>query len=844
MEQLAQEEELQKEREKLLKERRMERKRQRVDEELFAKEATADVTEEDEEAMDTSVKVFSCLTTSEKENEAEAEEVPKSPEFTNPYERIKEEILKMEKEKAEMDKKRKMEKEAEEREELDEEDEESRSPTRSRQSSRPPRTARPPPPVEETRTVRMVSSPQDADTTVTPRPLDDGEDDDMDDLEMMMRDFKEAESKEKVAPPVRAPPAAKVDSLALLRDSYGPKEPRSPSPKRSRAGIIPSGFDADGHPLPAAGGELPLLARAATSTALAIMGPAKKEKGSSSSSSSHQLECSLCKEEASTSPTSYTSAYQLLSHVFLAHRKKIVSRSRKQRGMTLACPEGCGFVTRQSAQGVSIDFFNAQLPLHLESLCDHIISDHTGEDKMTVCHFCDLPLNHREAWSWQHLANHRDARRQFCTTCKTFPFKTEVHKCPGPAEVPAKKTLEELAREVEAGVVDPEDLAPQKHLGNIAVWQCPVCPKSFPSLSLWLDHLISDHFGKNSDKLVFSLKCFCCTWKPLKAAQMDRGNEALAVEQLVGHLLAEHNHPLWSDPDCERELRRVARAAREHQKLQEREKEEAAIVVPKLPAPSPTGVGECLTAEEWKYHTLALKYGEVFCAGCHKCFIGYKFRGHKARCRELPPGVDRVEVVQETKDTWVEVAGRKARVFFEYRAGECGTVARTVTRGKAITGSGSSHEEACDNLKKEVQDHLIYLKEKENAGRKEELERQDRQALLDLFIELARRDEESRKERFTVRVRGEELLVGTKLGFTKWGATKITATVVESNGTMHSGEGETRELAVADLERAVAHLQLQRIEKGGARFCCLTCGTRFKREELFQLHQDSAVCQQ
>ena len=401
------EEKLQKEREKLLKERRMERKRQRVDEELFAKEAPADVTEEDEEAMDTS----------EKENEADSEEVPKSPEFTNPYERIKEEILKMEKEKAEMDKKRKMEKEAEEREELDEEDDESRSPTRSRQSSRPPRTARPPPPVEETRTVRMVSSPQDADTTVTPRPLDDGEDDDMDDLEMMMRDFKEAESKEKVAPPVRAPPAAKVDSLALLRDSYGPKEPRSPSPKRSRAAIIPSGFDADGHPLPAAGGEMPLLARAATSTALAIMGPAKKEKGSSSS---HQLECSLCKEEASTSPTSYTSAYQLLSHVFLAHRKKIVSRSRKQRGMTLACPEGCGFVTRQSAQvretfpcssskhhcfsfqGVSIDFFNAQLPLHLESLCDHIISDHTGEDKMTVrlvfCLF--VSMDHLIKFTW------------------------------------------------------------------------------------------------------------------------------------------------------------------------------------------------------------------------------------------------------------------------------------------------------------------------------------------------------------------------------------------------------------------------------------------------------------
>ena len=43
----------------------------------------------------------------------------------------------------------------------------------------------------------------------------------------------------------------------------------------------------------------------------------------------------------------------------------------------------------------------------------------------------------------------------------------------------------------------------------------------------------------------------------------------------------------------------------------------------------------------------------------------------------------------------------------------------------------------------------VVLQEKENAGRKEELERQDRQALLDLFIELARRDEESRKKRFS-----------------------------------------------------------------------------------------------
>ena len=38
---------------------------------------------------------------------------------------------------------------------------------------------------------------------------------------------------------------------------------------------------------------------------------------------------------------------------------------------------------------------------------------------------------------------------------------------------------------------------------------------------------------------------------------------------------------------------------------------------------------------------------------------------------------------------------------------------------------------------------------------------------------------------------------------------------MEANGMMHSAEGETRELAVASLEREVANLQ--RVEKGAAR---------------------------
>ena len=44
------------------------------------------------------------------------------------------------------------------------------------------------------------------------------------------------------------------------------------------------------------------------------------------------------------------------------------------------------------------------------------------------------------------------------------------------------------------------------------------------------------------------------------------------------------------------------------------------------------------------------------------------------------------------------------------RAGDRGTVARTVMRGKAITGAGGDHDEACEVLKDEVQKHLINLK--------------------------------------------------------------------------------------------------------------------------------------
>ena len=666
------EEKLRKEREKVMKERKQAKKK-REEEKLSDEEVEED--EEMEEEATTEKMETEDQEASEEEAAAPVEAEPKTAEITNPYQRIKEEIQKMEKEKAEMDRRRQLEQEAEEREEL--EGEQAGSPCVSQAAAAP----------AEVRTVRIVSPPPQE------------EDEDLDDLELMMRDFKETESK------VPAVPVAPVkDSLALLRDSYAKKaRSRSPSPPKER--VVPKGFDSEGHPLS------PLVHRAANNAARAIMGPARQGKDKA-------LQCSLCVEENSLSSASYTSAYQLLGHVFLAHRKKIVSRSRKARGMTLACPEGCGFVTKQSSQGVSIDFFNSALPAHLESLCDHIIADHTGEDRMANCHFCELPLVFKEAASWQHLANHRDARRQFCASCKTFPFKNEVHKCPGPAETaqPVKKTLEELAREVEAGVVDPEELAPQKHLGNLGEVQCPLCTRALPRLSSWLRHLRLEHFGTSSGKLVFSLQCFCCAWKPLKAAQMDRENEAMAVEHLAGHLLAEHWAEGWRDLECQGEREELKRLARERERHQEREREEAAIVVPRLPAPCPTCREVCREAAQWRYHSLAHRLGEVFCSSCRKAVLGHQFLEHKAQCSRVRRDVVQVVVERQRGQTWLNVGAAKLKVFYEYdQCSELGTesvtIAKCQVRGSLnMMGVGGSHEEAASRLREEVQDYYVTLK--------------------------------------------------------------------------------------------------------------------------------------
>jgi len=731
----------------------------------------------------------------------------------------------------------------------------SRSPSPTEMGS-PPKIARqssPPPKIPKVPGVHELPKTNKAPPT-PPEP-----EEDMDDLEMMMRDFQEREAKERMTEAAGNQPL-KVDSLSQLRDSYAPKaRSMSPSsPPSDLKKIIPSGFDQDGHPLPLAPlstlGQDPVLVKAANAAARGIMGPAR----SVLQSHSLQLQCSVCKEEGPSA--SYYSAYQLLSHVFLAHRKKIVSRSRKARGMTLACPEGCGFTTTSSSQGVSIDFFNSQLPLHLASLCEHIISSHTGEDRMDTCQFCSLPLDHEQGWSWQHLANHRDARRVYCNSCNNFPFKNEEHKCSGIPELglnspgpfqrstpsPAgalsntstpksdktTKSLEELAREVESGVIKPEELSKQRHLGSVSLFVCAVTDQSFSTLSSWMAHTRS-LIPTGKLKLPNHLKCFCCQWRP---ARFDRGCEVVALQQLINHLLAEHNNPAWSDENFEGEKQKIDQMVKDHEKRIKREQEEKGILVPKLPRKC-TDCKEIIEdSKTWKYHVLAHKFGEVFCSTCMKCVLGHQFSDHKVACTTAKKGVAKARVEKYRGDTWLDVGGKKLKVFFEYDENEdLGrvTIAKCMVKGNLpMMGVGVNHEEAANVLKEEVEDYFSTLKEQEDTVDKE----QDRQALIDMFVELVKIDQENAIDYFLT-VGGVDFPVSTKLQFTKLGKVQILAKM-ELNGVVMTEIGSTRKEAVNNLADKVVRAQSEKENKNAAKFCCVDCGSRFSKEVAFKLHQN------
>merc|ERR1712098_364205 len=146
-------------------------------------------------------------------------------------------------------------------------------------------------------------------------------------------------------------------------------------------------------------------------------------------------------------------------------------------------------------------------------------------------------------------------------------------------------------------------------------------------------------------------------------------------------------------------------------------------------------------------------------------------------------------------------------------------------------GVGINHEEAANALKEEVEDYFQTLKEQEQTS--EEFQAADRRALLDLFIEMARIDQENAEKTSHVKVLGVETPIVSSFAFTKWGQTLCVAEV-ELGGTNLRAEGASKEEAVTNLQTKVTDRE--------PKFCCLNCGSRFVKEVPFQLHQESNLC--
>jgi len=522
------------------------------------------------------------------------------------------------------------------------------------------------------------------------------DEEDLDDLEVMMREFQEREKKK----------SSSSNSLTALKENYNTKnQPKTPSPKANKSSpTIPSGFDKDGHPL--------------TSSISSLTLPRTGY-------------WAMCKEDDPN--LSFQSSYQLLAHIFLNHRKKIVSNSRKLRKMSLACPvPGCGYMTTSSSQGVSIDFFNNQLPVHLLELCDHIRSQHTGEDRMDTCPISHVHLDLTQAWSWQHLANHRDSRRFYCAGCNNFPFKTEQHKCSGQAEVvvdKSSKSLEELAKDVENGAIRPEELTSR--------------PKD------------------------------------------------LETEDV-------------SDTELETESFKIDHLQISREKKLEREKEERRIVIPKLPRKCDFCPEIIRTPAQWKYHVMAHKYGEVYCSQSNTWALGHKFLDQKVTSED--DADSGVKLVRYRGDTWLDIMETKVKVFYEYedRGAYHGrvTVAKCSYNNVNLVGSGDNHEQAANHLRKEAEDYVIKFKENDNSQDKIKEVEDDRQALMDMFIELVRVDQVLSKSSFSLKFDEEEVPVETDLWFSKFGKVYNIATITRENEKI-SELGKTATEAVNNLAEKI-----------------------------------------
>ena len=124
------------------------------------------------------------------------------------------------------------------------------------------------------------------------------------------------------------------------------------------------------------------------------------------------------------------------------------------------------------------------------------------------------------------------------------------------------------------------------------------------------------------------------------------------------------------------------------------------------------------------------------------------------------------------------------------------------------------------------------LKEQEDTVDKEK----DRQALIDMFVELVKIDQENAMDYFLT-VGGVDIPENTRLQFTNLGKVQVLAIVVLDGYTI-TEVGSTRKESVNNLALKVGRAESGKENKNDAKFCCVDCGSRFSKEVAFKLHQN------
>jgi hypothetical protein len=208
--------------------------------------------------------------------------------------------------------------------------------------------------------------------------------------------------------------------------------------------------------------------------------------------------------------------------------------------------------------------------------------------------------------------------------------------------------------------------------------------------------------------------------------------------------------------------------------------------------------------------------------------------------------------------------GQRYKVAFEYdRIEGVGsiTIARTMIGTQVIVGNGPTHDEATRAVREQAENILTDIKLKDEEARKDEIEREDRQQLLDLFRSLIQKDKEEEKKHYYLEdVDGQQLPVATKFYFTKTGKVRILAAIQLKGRNTVTALGSSRLNAVHNLALRVkdvvsedgldfgAGQDKESPEKNGneenvahqdsaGEHTCIDCRTTFKKDYIYNLHR-------